>query len=114
MKLRRKLPDCDDPLLNPHLIFPATGFAGLLSYRRKELRSRGAAYPMPSTSGSFAVKVNVYSTVGSKPSFMQILPGSGVPGNAVVRQSANAQALGGSAAGVAPHALRSVINAFDV
>src|SRR6185295_4494898 len=58
--------------------------------------SRVAARPIPSTSGSLAVYTNSYNSDGLKPLFRQSRVGSGVPGNGVVRQSANAHSLPGT------------------
>src|SRR6185295_12191976 len=46
---------------------------------------------MPRTSGSLTVYWSSYSRVGSKPFFKHTRVGSGVPGNGVVSQEANAQ-----------------------
>ena len=53
-----KFPDCELPRLSAHFTWPARGLSALVSYYRTEFRSRVAANPMPSTSGSFAVKLN--------------------------------------------------------
>jgi hypothetical protein len=57
--------------------------------------SRVAAKPMPRTSGSFAVYCSSYNSAGLKPPFTHTWPGSGVPGNGVFAQSANAQSPAG-------------------
>src|SRR5688572_8071812 len=79
------------------VMVPATGFgvpeASCFSYLKKDPRSRVAANPMPSTSGSFTVYSSVYRRAGSNPFFTQIRVGSGVPGNGVDEQSANAHAV---------------------
>src|SRR6266850_1679788 len=55
--------------------------------------SRVAANPMPRTSGSFTVYCSSYSSAGLKPFFTQMRAGSGVPGNGVLSQLANAQSV---------------------
>src|SRR5438876_12190052 len=49
--------------------------------------------PAPRMYGSFAVYVSSYSSAGLNPALRQMRVGSGVPGNGVVRQSANAQSV---------------------
>src|SRR5512134_3315147 len=96
MKLRRNVPDCEFPWLIAHEIRPpstlATPLASRSPYRRYDVRSRVAANPSPWTLGSLAVYTSSYRYAGSNPPFTQIFRGSGVPGNGVVVQSANAQA----------------------
>src|ERR1051325_5086172 len=103
IKLRMKFPDWESPRLITHRTFPASGLSVPVSsraeYRRNEFRSRVAAYPMPITKGSLAVYTRTYSEAGSKPSFRQILAGSGLPGKGVAEQSANAQLAAGTDVG---------------
>src|ERR1700730_10796813 len=97
MNALRNVPDCELPSETPQRMFPATGFgvpvSSCLSYRKKELMSRVAANPIPSTSGSFTVYCSSYSRARSNPLFRQTWAGSGVPGNGACEQSANAQSL---------------------
>ncbi len=59
--------------------------------------SRQAAMPTPSSSGSLALKLTMYSLAGSKPPLTQICVGSGVPGKgSVALQLAQAQSLLGT------------------
>src|SRR5436190_16715536 len=97
MNARRNVPDCELPSDTAQRIRPASGFTNVplsfASYRKKELMSRVAANPMPSTSGSFAMYCSSYRSAGLNPPFRQIRVASGVPGNGVVSQFANAQSV---------------------
>src|SRR5438034_7588105 len=99
MNARRNVPDCELPSDTAQRIFPATGFgvpaSSFFAYRKNEFRSRAAAKPMPSTSGSFTVYCSSYNNAGLNPFFRQMCAGSGVPGNGVFSQSANVQSPAG-------------------
>src|SRR6185503_19991653 len=100
MNARRKLPDCERPLLITHDTFPATGLgvpsSTCFAFLKNAATSRNAAKPIPRTYGAFAVYTTWYSSLESNPFFRQIRVGSGVPGNGLAAlHFAHANSVGG-------------------